>query len=247
MNILDIRTLLLLTTLSLVACSASSDGAGNAGNAGNDTQADLGLSDTAPASDAAPESDTHDALATPPEDGSRPPRSDAEFGGPPGGSSDGSLSNSPPESGMDGPGDGRGGGEGGVGGGECNDGFGGYATLTNTQGMADDVLEVIMEASEDGPGYFGLGVRLSQWTPGTTIALTVSDGGLTVAQAQFTPLEATCLADGQWSITDLRMNPLPSIEIDDIIELELEVTGEIRSEAEDEPAIAFMGTIRLQY
>ena len=244
MKTVTLKILVLLSALALGACSTSDSGTDNSETSGpepgNATDANVSSDvSTTVREDSSPGSQ--------PDDGGSFALPDAEFGGTPPDASDGAPSNAPPDAGQDGTGDGRGEGDGPIGGGACPAGFGGDATLTNALGMSGEILDVVLEASEDGPGYFGLGVRLEQWSPGIIVEMNVNHGGVAIAQAEFTPMNATCSSDGSWMISDLRMNPLPSVEIDDIIELELEVTGEVRSEVQDVPSIGIMGTIRLQY
>jgi hypothetical protein len=118
--------------------------------------------------------------------------------------------------------------------------------VTSGDGQSGDVVDVILNDVEDGGGDFSLGLRLAGWREGSAISLQVNHGETLIARGMFSETLSQCQADGTWQTDSLELRPLPSVEIDDIIDLDLTVTGEIQG-AEGEESAQFQGVIRLQY
>ena len=140
----------------------------------------------------------------------------------------------------------RGLGVGGGSGGECPSELQAPILVTSGDGQSGDVVDVILNDVEDGGGDFSLGLRLAGWREGSAISLQVNHGETLIARGMFSETLSQCQADGTWQTDSLELRPLPSVEIDDIIDLDLTVTGEIQG-AEGEESAQFQGVIRLQY
>ena len=154
-----------------------------------------------------------------------------------------------PDSGSDMPpgGEGGRGGEPGNGtdGNSCESGVPTQIHLTDGDGVRAPLLSIELRTPEDGGGDFTLGLQADAWADATEIEIEVILAGELIAQRRFSGIVPMCQDDGWWQLNDLRLSPLPSVEVNEVFDVELQVQGRASFDMGG-GEVRFEGSIRLE-
>ena len=93
--------------------------------------------------------------------------------------------------------------------------------LTDEFGFADDIISIAANLGEDGGSSISFGLYAGEFSDRAVIELALSDESEVVAAGRLDGLNASCGDDGVWWIQGISIPVLPSVSIDDIIDIEL--------------------------
>ncbi|MGC6418989.1 MAG: hypothetical protein ACON3Z_17820 [Bradymonadia bacterium] len=119
--------------------------------------------------------------------------------------------------------------------------------LTDEFGFADDIISIAANLGEDGGSSISFGLYVGEFSDRAVIELALSDESEVVAAGRLDSLDASCGDDGIWWVQGLSIPVLPSVSIDDIIDIELIATGAYHPNGDDGESIPIDGIIRLEY